>query len=306
MTLELGIHLFDLASAQHGMLTTEQANRAGYRSWALARLVKAGELLHPGRGLYAVPALVDQSGLAWHRHLSVGGVLMYPDALLTGASALIARDLPVWGADLTRPRLVRPPDRSRGATFLWIRPNRGSQPSVSELGPTVGVADALVQHALDSGVQAGVVSADAAMHARLVTPEDIQIAAQRVENWPKGSRARSMTGLMDGRRESVAESLAGVSFAMHGILVEPQVRLYDQNGNFVARVDFLIPGTNVVVEVDGRLKYASGNPQVLWDEKRREDAIRRLGYVVVRLTWADLMNPEVLIAKVRAALAMAA
>lgn len=115
-----------------------------------------------------------------------------------------------------------------------------------------------------------------------------------------------MTGLMDGRRESVAESLAGVSFAMHGILVEPQVRLYDPNGTFVARVDFLIPGTNVVVEVDGRLKYASGDPQVLWDEKRREDAIRRLGYVVVRLTWADLMNPEVLIAKVRAALAMAA
>jgi len=42
-----------------------------------------------------------------------------------------------------------------------------------------------------------------------------------------------------------------------------------------------------VVEVDGKLKYTE--PEVLWREKRREDALRRMGIEVVRLTWADLM-----------------
>ena len=60
-------------------------------------------------------------------------------------------------------------------------------------------------------------------------------------------------------------------------------------------------GANVVVEFDGKVKYAAGDPEVLWDEKRREDRLRRLGYVVVRITWADLERPGAVAAAVRAA-----
>ena len=73
----------------------------------------------------------------------------------------------------------------------------------------------------------------------------------------------------------------------------------------MARVDFLVTGTNVVVEFDGRMKYDSGDPGILWAEKKREDALRRLGYVVVRLTWADLERPGAALAKVRSAIAAA-
>jgi len=41
---------------------------------------------------------------------------------------------------------------------------------------------------------------------------------------------------------------------------------------------------------------------VLWKEKRREDRLRRLGYVVVRLTWADLERPGGVAAAVRRAI----
>ncbi len=68
------------------------------------------------------------------------------------------------------------------------------------------------------------------------------------------------------------------------------------------RVDFLVTGTNVIVEFDGKVKYASGDGDVLWKEKRREDRLRRLGYVVVRLTWADLERPGAVAAAVRRAL----
>ena len=50
------------------------------------------------------------------------------------------------------------------------------------------------------------------------------------------------------------------------------------------------------------MKYAAGDPKVLWDEKRREDRLRRLGYLVVRVTWAQLERPGAVAAAVRAAL----
>ena len=89
---------------------------------------------------------------------------------------------------------------------------------------------------------------------------------------------------------------------MAGLAVAPQVRIADERGNFIARVDFLVDGTRVIIEVDGTVKYAAGDPKVLWDEKRREDRLRRLGYLVVRVTWAQLERPGAVAAAVRAAL----
>ena len=83
-----------------------------------------------------------------------------------------------------------------------------------------------------------------------------------------------MLRLVDGRRESVGESRCGVALAMAGIDVTPQVTIRDERGHLVARVDFLVDGTKVVIEFDGKVKYAAGDPAVLWDEKRREDRLR--------------------------------
>jgi very-short-patch-repair endonuclease len=47
-----------------------------------------------------------------------------------------------------------------------------------------------------------------------------------------------------------------------------------------------------IVEFDGLIKYGGADGrQALVDEKRREDALRSLGYQVVRLTWRDLYDP---------------
>ncbi len=123
-----------------------------------------------------------------------------------------------------------------------------------------------------------------------------------VATWPHASRAASMLRLVDGRRESVGESRCGVALAMAGIEATPQVTIRHLNGDVVARVDFLVDGTKVVIEFDGKVKYAAGDPKVLWEEKRREDRLRRLGYVVVRITWADLERPGGVAAVVRSVL----
>ena len=55
------------------------------------------------------------------------------------------------------------------------------------------------------------------------------------------------------------------------------------------RGDFLVSGTRVLVEFDGRLKYSDRDS--LFAEKQREDRIRSLGFEVVRITWSDLRDP---------------
>ena len=293
--------LVTTARAQQGMLTTAQATAAGLSAPVLVKLVKAGVLQHPGRGLYAVAALAECDPEAWHRQLCAGAFLLYPDAVLAGTSALLAHGIPVWGAPLTAPSILRPVKRAGGMSAFWVRPARGESLS-TEWGPASPPAPALVQHAVDHGIVTGVVSADAALRQGAVSLEQLAEQVDAVATWPHSSRAASMLRLVDGRRESVGESRCGVALAMAGIDVTPQATIRDEYGDFVARVDFLVDGTMVVIEFDGKVKYAAGDPEVLWHEKRREDRLRRLGYVVVRITWAQLERPGAVAAAVRAAL----
>jgi hypothetical protein len=64
----------------------------------------------------------------------------------------------------------------------------------------------------------------------------------------------------------------------------------------------------VVGEFDGRVKYGrllrpgQGPGDAVFEEKRREDAIRDEGWGVVRWTWSDLAVPERLDERLRRAL----
>ena len=77
---------------------------------------------------------------------------------------------------------------------------------------------------------------------------------------------------------------------------ELQATVLDENSEFVARVDFLFSELGVIGEFDGRVKYGkqlrgeASVEQVMFEEKRREDAVRALGWIVVRWTWADLTH----------------
>lgn len=292
------------------MFTAAQARSLGVSPLVLERLVKQTHLLHPGRGLYAVTEDVDQAAEAWHRHLCVGAHLLYDDASLTSGSAALAHDLPVWGVDLRRPDLHRPVDRAVGVKAFRVRPRPRTPsrpPPVSTgLGAADEVATALVQLALDHGPVAGSVSADRALNVGKVSLVQLTDAASLVASWPGSSRVRAMLGFIDGRSESVGETRCRIELMAHGIQLVPQVEIHEANGSLVGRVDFLVEGRRVIVEFDGKVKYADGDRNVLWDEKRREDRLRSLGYVVVRITWADLERPGAAIAKVRRALAQAA
>lgn len=90
-------------------------------------------------------------------------------------------------------------------------------------------------------------------------------------------------------------------------LPELQVEIDGLDG-FDARVDFLWEACRVIGEFDGKIKYGrllrpGETPgDAVFREKRREDALRELGYIVVRWIWDDLLHPARLVARITRAL----
>lgn len=80
-----------------------------------------------------------------------------------------------------------------------------------------------------------------------------------------------------------------------------EVRAEGENG----RADFAWEDAGLLGEFDGRVKYGrllrpGQDPgEVVWKEKRREDAFRDVGWGMVRWIWEDIQRPDRLGARVR-------
>jgi hypothetical protein len=295
--------LAQLATAQDGVFTTAQALGLGIDDFMLSDLVRRRECRHLARGAYAWGLQVGTPEQI-HLELCRGLLLLYPDAVLAGRSAAAAYGLPLWGVDYSRARLERPVARQVRRSGAVIRPVSTSATTLTAYGRAVDPEVACVQVALDHGAIAGVVVTDSALHRQLVDLPRVEAEIMRRAGNRRIQHALAMLSLVDAGSESVGESRTRVILTSHGFEIETQVVVRDQWG-VIGRVDMQIKGTNVLVEFDGALKYAD-DPRALFREKRREDRLRRLGYVVIRVTWADLEAPGRLIALAREALGTSA
>jgi very-short-patch-repair endonuclease len=287
-----------LWSAQGGVFTTAQAAWVGVGREALSQAVRRGAVRRLARGLYAVG---PQPATAELRHLELCRALLveYPDAVLAGRSAAVAMGLPLWRVPLSSALLHRPVTRQVRRSGAVIRPleTSGAQ-VVTTTGPATAPARTAVQVALDHGAVPGVVCADAALHRGLLTDDTLGSELARRQGHRRIQHAVAMSRLVDAGAESPGESRLRVTLTMGGIGVESQFVVRDGRGGFVGRADFRVAGTNVLVEFDGLVKYTDGGVEALVREKRREDRLRALGWVVVRFVWADLEHPARVVAAV--------
>lgn len=294
------ITIADLAD-DLGLIEVHQLRRAGLTSLDVSRLVRRGELLHLRRCWYAVSPPTDSA----HHHLRLlsavertyGGT-----ATASHHSELLRLGLPLFDGDLGTVHLVR---TVVGAQHRHRRGLMVHRPVPAEaVLPTGRIQPALavVQHGLTGSGVGALCAADAALRQGLATGDDLATALAWVKRHPRSGRVAAYLNLADGRSESVGESRLRFAFHLLGIDVTPQVTISD--AGFRARVDFLVTGTRVVVEFDGAQKYTG--PQVLLEEKSREDRLRALGYLVLRVRWADLGDLKALERKIRRAMALAA
>ncbi len=302
-----------LMAAQGGALGAAQAFTAGASCEDLESWCRGGALTRVRRGAYVETSRYARAHPDEQYRLRVMAVLLSRGGRDPAShhAALALFRLPLWLVDLGRIDVVAPVSKQSGRAGVIVHPGRHAPSGgAEELGfedvegvRAVTVACALVQTAASSGVEAGVVAADAALARRLCSLDDLaaQLVATPVVRAHR--RARQMTELVDPGSESVGETRTRLILVSAGMPVRSQVKVVDRGA--VARVDLLV-GERVVVEFDGAVKYADDRTgRVLFDEKRREDRLRELGFEVVRVTWADLAHPERLLQRVRVALARA-
>lgn len=304
--------------AEDDVLSAADARRAGLDADAIARHRRSGRLFRLTRGWYAVRAPRD----ARDRHRLTATALgreYAGRALVSHHSALLLLELPAYDVNLATvhlTRICREPGRpsprvaARRQGLVLHQPVGGVVPPAPAVppGPSrpayVPTEVAVVQAGLAGSPLTSLVAADAALHRGLVTVEGLFTAARLLQGHRGIGPVRAVLGQADGRIESPGETLTGYVVRGMGLDLDPQFEVQVEGRRF--RADFRIKGTKVLLEFDGQVKYADGDGRVLFEEKQREDALRRAGWIVVRVVWADLRDTAALRRRVRDALRLVA
>ena len=239
-----------------------------------------------------------------HRRLARAVMHRHGDAVaLSNVSGLVMRPgYGIWGVDLSKVHVIRRDGRSGSSERDVIHhegPVRDEDCELVDGLLVVKEARCLVETVLRNHLEAGVVVLDSGLHiGRVQRPEleELSAAMHRVG----GHRTLDVAlRLADSRAESPGESRSRYLYWSQG-LPQPEVQfeVLDRDGILIGWTDLAWPDLGLLFEFDGRVKYGrllkpGQDPgDVVFEEKKREDALRRAtGFAVERMTWADLSRP---------------
>jgi hypothetical protein len=287
----------------------------GYTHNELAHQSRSGELDHLRRGAYCSVIEADSDPAPRHLRLVEATVrLTAADAVVSHASAAVVHGLPVLTGSLGRVQLTRPGlsgGKDRGGRHLYM--SRLNDSEVTEVHGirTTSLARTVVDVARSLPFASAVVTGDAALRLGL-TREDLEECLGRSARRPGMAQARRVAAFLDARSESPGESVSRVVLHTAGVPTpELQFHVNDARGRHLGRTDFGWLGLRTVGEFDGRIKYGrllrpgETIADVIYAEKLREDAMRDLGWQVVRWCWPELGTPHLIVDRLRRAFARA-
>lgn len=262
---------------------------------------RAGDLVTVRRGVVSEHDLPDDARAAHRVLLRAVRMVTGPTWVLSHHSACILWDLPVDARGLDRVWLTRPPGpgghRRPGIMTRSCRVGRDEMELVDGFAVT-SLARTAVDMAMECGFATGLMVADAVL-GRGVERRAMSDVVDRARRRHGIGHARAVLAAADARAESPGESLLRAMLIAGGIDVpELQYEIRDESGRFIARVDMAWPGLGVVGEYDGKVKYGSllrpGQrlDDVVMAEKVRENALRALGWQVMRFSADDLAHRD--------------
>jgi hypothetical protein len=288
----------------------------GYNHDDLKRLQQRNELVRVRRGAYATEGSPDLTIEDRHRCLVLGTAPQLRDgAILSHGSAAVMHGLPVWPDAIERVHVTR--DRQGNGTKRSVVQVHGAPVHPREVTMIDGIpVTSLTRTVLDLArtlpLEQAVASGDRAMALGLAR-RDLEAGLGAMERWPGVRSARRAVAFLDLRSESVGESVSRVRLMEEG-LPDPELQheIFGPGGRVIARVDFCWEDKRTIGEFDGKIKYGrllrpgQRIEDVIFDEKVREDALRDLGWQIVRWLWRDLYHKGVLRERVLRAFARVA
>ena len=293
-----------LASRQAGLVTRQQAIDAGYSAKEIRTNTRVnGPWVIVRRGVYAEREIAEAAP-NWsdrmRRQDLAAHLMMKRPHLMSHDSAARLHELP----------MLRPDEPLVHVTRFGVggsRTQEGVKHHLTRVGlfgaPQVGgvrVTD-LARTALDIAREHGPLSGTAMCDAVLqrgINQADLDSQLQLMWSWPGVTRARAAVDLADPGAETLGESLTRMVLEELG-LGPSQTQFPVCVRGRVYWVDLRV-GRHLI-EFDGKVKFLRRDAggladreisQVVWEEKRRQDAIcwRRLG--MSRVVWDELMGRQ--------------
>lgn len=298
-------NLGEIAATNEGILRRAHLDAFGLTPAGIRDLLAQGVLTRVQRDVYR-PAAPNEHPLT-DFHAAVRALRQRdPTRVLTGAAALSALGLPVFGRPATLHVAIdgRGGSSARSVTSTVAAPPE-DQVTVVRGSLVACPARAVLDTARLQSVTAGVIAADEALRTGRASPDELSATLATMRGLPGVARARLCHHLASPLSESPGESWSVVVMHQHGIEAPERQAVFDDARGFVGRVDFWWPRTRLIGEFDGRVKYGRVNPSgrppedVLWDEKVREDRLRALDTGMIRWTTDDLRHPKTWIARLR-------
>jgi len=289
-------------AARRGYFLRREALRLGIDDKALHRGVRTNRLVRIRQGAYChVDIWAGMSRQAQYLARSLAAYdLSVGEVSLSHLTALAAYGCPLWNVPLDRTHLTymgKGTSQVEAGVTRHLRGTLDATEFVERDGrfitsPGWSAIGGLSLMALESCLVAG----DWMIGQRLTTQAELWDLKSRLNQYPRTRHLEVAIRMLDGASQSPGESRARYLFWQMGLpspLLQWEIR--DGSGRLIAVCDFAWPDLGVYGEFDGKVKYGrllrpGQEPgDVVFDEKVREDAIRReTGGTVVRWTWVDL------------------
>jgi hypothetical protein len=287
-----------LAADQGGLVTRQQAKRAGYTERELHTLTKVGGRWVVVRwGVYMERALWD--ALKHDGQLAAvdraAHLVMRRTHIMSHDSAARAHGLPMLRDHVELVHVTRP-GVGGARTDHGVKHHIGRVlPEVLTVGrlPVTNLARTALDLGREHGIGQGVGACDAAMR-RGVSFADFQRELATMRCWPGVTRARAAAEYADPGAENIGESLARMLVIELGLVGDLETQFPVLVGRREYWVDIRV-GCHLF-EFDGRVKYlrrAQGGVSdrdagdIVWDERTRQNEICALGLGMSRIIWAD-------------------
>ena len=291
----------DLVHSRRGYVTRAEFLGSGYSDRHIRSAVRTGLLKRLRHGVYVYAAEYANLTPEQRHVILVRSVAdkLGPSVAVSHQSACAVHGLAMYGLPHDKVHVTRL-DGSAGRTEHGIVHHVGQVVSDEDLEEVNGVlivkpARAIFEASTVGTVESAIVVMDSGLHKEVVTQQELIDLTGRLWNWQGARRARYALSLSDGRSESPGESRSRYLFRREGLPIpDLQVPIYDADGILIGYSDFGWLEYHHLGEFDGLIKYG-GIPgdrrspqQIVFDEKRREDAMRSQLLGMSRWAWVDI------------------
>lgn len=294
-----------------GLCTARELAILGFGSGSLPDLVAEGVIVRIRRGCYAAgprargsegatdraPApvrdrserLLQLCAYAWTRYPPDGEWSF----AFSGVSAAVLHGLSLWTPERRIHVVQRFKSSDRDHASDVVKAFRPDAPlGLAQGVPVTSVSETVVDCLRFLPAEPAMIVCESALSRGMVDKPSLLAAVVRARHRRGVAAARALAAMASALSESPGETRTRMLLAALPIPNAVQQHRVVVNGH-AYRLDFAWPDLRVGLEFDGLLKYfgPESSAEVLRRERERENELVDDGWVIVRITWADLSKP---------------